>query len=178
MSQNDRVNLSETEEEPKDDQKNNDVKMVPVTESIRYRKRAQSAEKKCEQLANEMKSFKEQKQNLQKEVESLKFESDVMKKLSQAGAIDMESAVLVTKERLKESDDADIDGVIEDLKKNKGFIFGSSDQKVKAAGKTAFARDKINPGSRNSLGKAAKKALASGSRIDLHEYMKLKRGLL
>ena len=178
MSQNDQANLLETEEGANDQEHKDGVKMVPVTESIRYRKRAQSAEKQNRQLSEQLKELTGKKEDLRSEVQNLKSEKQLMKKLSEAGAVDMESALLVTKDRIGKTEDADIEGVIEDLKKSKSFLFANSDQKFSRAGKTAFARDKIDPDNSNILGKSAIRALKTGSRIDLHEYMKMKRNLI
>ena len=54
--------LSETEAGQSDI--NNSLKLVPVAESIRYRKRAQSAEKQVETLAQELAQAKSEAQRL------------------------------------------------------------------------------------------------------------------
>lgn len=175
MSQNDPEKLLETDEESKMQE---EVKMVPVTESIRYRKRAQSAEKKNEELQDDITNFSKEKQTLEKQRDDLKSENELMKKLSTAGAIDLETAVLVTKNRLAGQEDADMDSVIDDLKKNKKYLFENSDHNFKFAGKTAFVRDNIRTNADGVLTRAATSAAKTGSRIDLHEYMKLRRNIL
>ena len=99
-----------------------------------------------------------------------------MRQLAASGAVDLETAVLIARARIQDKDDADVTGVIEQLKKEKQFLFtaGSSGP---APAKTAGARDRVT-NSQTLLERAAKKAATTGSRTDLHEYLKLRRNYL
>lgn len=152
------------------------VKLVPVAESIRYRKRAQNAEKKIEDLSEQLARAQEQSEQLSGQLSDILAEQKLMHKLISAGAVDIESAVLLAKARMKDDADADSDDVIEQLKKDKQFLFGGSEE-IAAAAKTAGAKER-STSFHTILEKAAKKAATTGNRTDLHEYLKLRRNYL
>ena len=105
-----------------------------------------------------------------------KTEQKLMRQLAAAGAIDLETAVLIARIRMQDKEDADVTGVIEQLKKEKQYLFNGSNHGT-APMKTAGARDRV-ANSQTLLERAAKKAAATGSRTDLHEYLKLRRNFL
>jgi uncharacterized protein YhaN len=150
--------------------------LVPVTESIRYRKRAQSAEKKLEVLTEQLAQAKAQSEKMSEQLSALQAEQKLTHKLAAAGAVDLETATLIAKARMQNQDDADVDGVVEQLKKEKHYLFGSSGGSV-TPGKTAGVRDRV-AGNQTLLERAAKKAATTGNRTDLHEYLKLRRNFL
>jgi hypothetical protein len=150
------------------------LKLVPVSESIRYRKRAQSAEKKAEALAEELAQAKAEASRLAEHLSGIEVEQKLVKKLAAEGAVDIETAVLIAKARIEAEDASEVDGVIEQLKKEKGYLFGSQDGSAATAKKTAGVRDRV--GSKQAvLERAAKRAAASGGRVDLQEYLRLRR---
>jgi len=155
---------------------NDNERLVPVAESIRYRKRAQSAEKKLEILTEQLTEAKTQTVQISEQLSTLQTEQELMRKLAASGAIDLETAVLIAKARLQDHDDADIEGVIEQLKTEKQYLFGGPGATVTSA-KTAGARDRT-ANNQSILEKAAKKASTTGSRTDLHEYLRLRRNFL
>jgi hypothetical protein len=152
------------------------VKLVPVAESIRYRKRAQSAEKQIESLTEQLAGARQQTEQLNVQLSDIQTERKLMHKLIVAGAVDIESAVLLAKARMKEGADAEPDDVIEQLKKEKQFLFGGSDE-VATATKTAGVKER-STNVHTILERAAKKAATTGNRTDLHEYLKLRRNYL
>ena len=151
-------------------------KLVPVTESIRYRKRAQSAEKKVEELTELLSQSKQQSSNLTEELTELRNEQKLTQKLINAGTVDIESALLLAKVRMESQQDVEIDDVIEQLKQDKQHLFRNSEQTV-TSGRTSGAKDR-NTDVHTVLAKAAKKAAQTGSRIDLQEYLKMRRNYL
>jgi len=152
------------------------TKLVPVAESIRYRKRAQSAEKKIEVLTEQLAEANEQTAQMSEQLSGIEAEQKLMRKLAAAGTVDMETAVLIAKARMDDQNEADLDGVIEQLKKEKQYLFGGATGTVTAK-KTAGARERIH-GNQTIVEKAAKKAATTGSRTDLQEYLKLRRNYL
>jgi hypothetical protein len=147
-------------------------KLVPVSESIRYRKRAQNAEKRISSLEQQLDEALEQNKQLTEQLSGKELEQELIRKLTTAGAGDLETAVLLAKTRLRESGDAEVDSVIEQLRKDKGFLF--SDIRSGAASKTAGVKAE-SPSGQRGLERAAKKAAASGNRVDLQEYLKVRR---
>jgi len=155
---------------------NDSTRLVPVAESIRYRKRAQSAEKKIESLTEQLAEAKAQTAELSGQLSDIQTEQKLMRQLAVAGAVDLETAVLIAKAKMQGKDDADVTGMIEQLKKEKQYLFtaGNSGQ---AQTKTAGAKDRVT-NSQTLLERAAKKAATTGNRTDLHEYLKLRRNFL
>lgn len=165
--------LSEDIEQSQD---GDDVKMVPVAESIRYRKRAQSAEKKIEELTEQLAQAQQQSEELSGQLSDIRAEQDLMRKVISAGAVDVESAVLLAKARMQDKEDSNPDTIIEQLKKEKQYLFEHTGKNVTAT-KTAGAKER-DAGVHTVLERAAKKAAATGNRTDLHEYLKLRRNYL
>lgn len=153
-------------------------RFVPVNKAIHYRKRAQSAEKKIEELTEQLNQAKSQSANLEQQLNEINVEHKLTRKLACAGAADIETALLVAKTKAAGNSDADLDGIIEQLKKEKQFLFNSSfKSEPLASQKTASAKE--NPASSNStLERAAKKAAVSGSVTDLQQYLKLRRNFV
>ena len=152
------------------------LKLVPVAESIRYRKRAQSAEKKIESLTEQLAQAQKQSTKLSEQLSGVQAEQKLMHKLNAAGAVDIESAVLLARARMQGKSEADQDGVIEQLKKEKQYLFNRTEDIVTAA-KTAGAKERTT-NVHTILERAAKKAATTGNRTDLHEYLKLRRNYL
>lgn len=153
------------------------VKLVPVTEPIRYRKRAQAAEKRCEILAEQLAQVKSESSQISEQLRVIQAEQQLMCKLATAGTLDLEAAVLVAKERMRGSDDADLDGVVEQLKKEKQYLFESRANELVTAKKTASVKERVQS-SRGVLEKAAERAAETGNRADLQEYLKLRRNFV
>jgi len=153
------------------------LKLVPVAEAIRYRKRAQSAEKKAEALTEQLAQAKSEASEKAEQLRAIQVEQKLTQKLAASGVVDLETAVLIAKARMEEGQvQADLDGVIAQLKKEKQYLF-SSDSRTVTAAKTAGARERIH-NSQAVLESAAKKAATTGNRTDLQEYLKLRRNFV
>jgi hypothetical protein len=153
-------------------------KLVPVAESIRYRKRAQSAEKKNEALSDELAAAQEKAAQMAEQLSCMEVEQRLTCQLAAAGAVDLEAAVLLAKAKAKVEGktDADVDGVVEQLKKEKQYLFAGGG-KVLTAERTSPAKDRIQNG-QTVLERAAKTAARTGNRTDLHEYLRLRRNFV
>jgi len=153
-----------------------DERLVPVSEAIRYRRRAQTAEKKLAALDEELAKAKSQSELLAEKLNHVEVEQKLFAKLASAGASDIETAVLLAKAKIEASDEADVDTVIEQLKKEKQYLFAESGLGVQIS-RTAGAKQK-GPSNQNVLERAARKAANSGNRTDLQEYLKLRRNFI
>lgn len=148
--------------------------LVPVSESIRYRKRAQAAEQKLAELDGQLQESNERSNSLTAELEELRQDRKLAESLISAGVSDIETALLVAKKRIEASDgDMDVRSVVESLQKEKSFLFGKSDSSASSV-RTLPVRDKTS-GVRGAVEKAARNAAVSGSRRDLQEYMRVRR---
>lgn len=156
----------------------NNSKLVPVTESIRYRRRAQGAEKQIETLAEQLVDAQANITQTTEQLNRMHVEQKLMHKLAAAGVVDLEAAVLIASSRIDGKAEADLDGVVEQLKNEKQYLFGNNVSAVgPAAKRTAGARDRMQ-GSGTALERAAKKAATTGNRSDLQEYLKLRRNFV
>ncbi len=165
--------LSEAEENTSDADA---IKFVPVGESIRYRRRAQVAEKKAETLAEQLQQTQSQVTSLSEQLSDMQKEQQLIRKLSAAGAVDVEGAVAIARAKLRDDSDADLDGLVEQMKKDKQYLFAEG-SRITAAGKTAGVRERVsNPQAALSI--AAKKAATTGNRVDLQEYLRLRRNFV
>jgi hypothetical protein len=155
------------------------MKLVPVAESIRYRKRAQSAEKKVEDLTEQLAQANSQVTKMSERLSDIEAEQKLMRKLAAEGSVDLEMAVMLAKARMEGQTQADPDGVIEQLKKEKQYLFSGAPATITAK-KTAGAKESVYGGTNNqtALERAAKKAATTGNRTDLQEYLKLRRNFL
>jgi hypothetical protein len=155
---------------------NDSLKLAPVSESIRYRKRAQSAEKKIEDLAEQLAETEAEAKTTAEQLRQIQVEQKLVHKLAAAGTVDLETAMLIAKARMEGEAEADIDSVIKQLRKEKQYLFAITGGTA-AAKKTARAKERIE-GSQTVLERAAKRAATTGSRTDLQEYLKLRRNFV
>ncbi len=157
------------------EQSQQNEKLVSVNEAIKYRKRAQNAEQKYQQLEQEFSQNKQQLENLNNELRETQYREELVRALAAEGVIDVETAVLVGKARLEKNNEIKIADVVTQLKKEKTYLFISEDdRKFSAPPKTAGAKEKL-PRASAALERAAKKAVESGSRAALQEYLRMRR---
>ncbi|MHC4573044.1 MAG: hypothetical protein ACYS76_02740 [Planctomycetota bacterium] len=153
------------------------LKLVPVAESIRYRKRAQSAEKKVEALSRELAEVNAKASEVAEQLSNLQVEQELTRKLATVGTSDLETALLLAKAKLGAGGQADLDGVVEQLKKEKQYLFAGQQPVATTAAKTAGAKDRMQ-NSQTILERAAKRAAGTGSRRDLQDYLRLRRSFV
>ena len=168
---------AQTDQERDFDESTTDAgKLVPIAESIRYRRRAQSAEKQAQDLTEQLTRANETISQMSQDLEGLQRDQELTRKLSAAGATDLEAALLVAKARMKDLSNADIDTCIEQVKNEKRHLFGPTSETATQR-RTAGAKDRITH-SQTTLQRAAAQAAQSGNRADLQHYLKLRRSLL
>ena len=147
-------------------------RLVPVGEAIRYRKRAQGAEQEAATLQQQLEASEEKSKQLARELDEAKHERELIASLTAAGASDLEAAVLLAKARM-EGTDGDVDSVVEQLRKEKTYLFEDVETSG-VASKTAGVRER-KPSGQSVLDRAAKRAATSGSRADMQEYLRVRR---
>jgi len=153
------------------------TKLVPVGESIRYRKRAQSAEKQAQDLAEQLARASASLEQMEAERDRLQLEKKLTRQLSAAGAIDLEAAVLIAQSRINEDGAAgDVTDCVERLRNEKPYLFGRGNETATSR-KTAGAKERVAP-NRTALERAAAQAARTGKPADLHQYLKLRRSFV
>ncbi|MFH1615030.1 MAG: hypothetical protein ABIG61_08105 [Planctomycetota bacterium] len=150
-------------------------KLVPVSEAIRYRRRAQSAEKRVAVLEDELANSKFCGEQLTEKINQLEIERELISKLGSAGVCDLETGLLLAKARVPKGQDSDPETIVQQLRREKQYLFKDSPGIVihRAAG----AKQK-GPECAGVLERAGRKAATSGSRADLQEYLKLRRNFI
>jgi TolA-binding protein len=153
------------------DQANASEKLVPVSEAIRYRKRAQTAEQQLEQLNGELRVLHAKLNEANQAVSDLERRQRVDALLTEADAIDLEAARLLTEQAVRTMDDPDIELAVEDLRRHKPYLF----RRRMTYDDSAMAPSLPDPG-HDPAEQAAEQAAKSGDRRDLLRYLRLRRG--
>jgi len=136
----------------------------------------QSDEKNTADPAGQLAEANAKIAQMSRDLDELQLEQKLTHKLAAAGAVDLETAVLVAKARMSGKAQADIDGCITQLRKEKTYLFGGPTDTT-APRRTAPAKDRVVTG-QAQLEQAAQKATQTGSRADLHHYLRLRKNLL
>ncbi|MBI5723194.1 MAG: hypothetical protein HZA50_04490 [Planctomycetes bacterium] len=162
-------------------------KLVPVAESIKYRRRAQQAETRTQQIEQQLKDAQSQLQSRAEElalaeaqrdeahrqISVLENRSAAELELVRSGAVDVETASLLLSKRMdfgEQVDRQELSKAVEQLLLDKPYL---RSQPI-PAGKTASAR-RGQPGTAAQVAQAAQKACKSGDRRDVAEYLRLRR---
>lgn len=144
-------------------------KLVPVSEAIRYRKRAQAAEEQLRRLEAELEALRKQAQEAQETIARLERRQQIDALLTEADVIDLEAARLLTEAAIAGMSEPDVKLAIEDLRRHKPWLFRRSG----AGG--AMAMGPRQEARNLSVEEAAQAAAASGDRRDLLRYLRLRR---
>jgi hypothetical protein len=162
-------------------------RFVPVTEAIKYRRRAQQAETRLGQIEQKLTELQSQldgrldqlataeaqRDELQHQLEGTRRRSSAQRALQEAGVTDVETAMALLEKRINLAEDVDpalLGQTVTRLAQEKPFLLGPP---VPGPGKTAGARGQAAPALR--LNRAAARAAASGNRRDIAEYLRLRR---
>jgi uncharacterized protein YihD (DUF1040 family) len=113
---------------------------------------------------------------MSQDLNDLQVEQKLARELAASGATDLETAVLVARARMEGKGSADIDACVEQLRKEKAYLFGGPTEAATVR-KTAGARDRVQQ-TQAALEQAAQKAAKTRRRADLQHYLKLRRNLL
>jgi len=148
-----------------------DDKLVPATEAIRDRERAQQAEDRLGDARQQMQSLQSQLDQARQTIDHLERRQKMDALLAEAEPIDTEAARLLTEQTVQQMDEPDVQSAVEELRQRRPYLFRESSQ---ATGSTMAARadDDAMPASEQ----AAEQAAMSGDRRDLLRYLRLRRG--
>ncbi|WP_432798402.1 hypothetical protein [Poriferisphaera sp. WC338] len=145
-------------------------RLVPVTEAIRYRKRAQVAERTVIEMRNDLEKLEQDLSESQDLVDYLERRQKIDSLLSESDAIDMQAARLLTEMAIEQMEDPDVRLAVDDLRESKPYLF-----RKRGPGHALAmpVRDQLDQG--DELYGAAEAAASSGARTDLLRYLKLRR---
>ncbi|MBN1844788.1 MAG: phage scaffolding protein [Sedimentisphaerales bacterium] len=158
---------------------NGTEQVVPVSEAIRYRKRAQASEQQVEQLTAQLQELRREHHQASEQINRMKQDAQLAEQLVRAGVKDLEAATLLAQKRLKAAngETPDLRQVVEQLRTDRPYLFAGNEQADWSwMTPTAGVRTTGQHG-RQTLSKLAERARASGQRQDMHEYLRLRRSL-
>jgi len=154
----------------------NQEQMVPVSEAIKYRKRAQAAEQQVQQLTDKLQGSQQIQQDTQARLSEKELENKLTQELVQAGVVDVEAALLLAQKKAKtRQDNDDMRGLIEALRNERPYLFSHPVGEVSASLAAPTAGVRSSGGGVNSLLRSAQRAQQSGNRKDMHEYLRMRR---
>lgn len=145
-------------------------RLVPVTEAIRYRKRAQAAEQQLQEMRGQVKEMTGRLVEAQRAIDGLERRRQIDAFLADEEAMDLEVARLLTEVAVEMMEEPDIKLAVDDLKRQKPYLFRR--RQAEAASMPANVRS----GSQQTASHMAATAASSGDRRDLLRYLRLRRG--
>ncbi|TVQ57258.1 MAG: hypothetical protein EA377_01050 [Phycisphaerales bacterium] len=146
-------------------------KLVPVTEAKKYRKRAQAAEQSLSELQSALNEKAQRVQELEQTVTELERQRQVDALLTEAEAIDLDAARLLTEVAVREMDEPDIETAVAELKQRKPYLFRQRSSASRVMSANGQPRDRRA----EHVEHAAAEAAATGKRTDLLRYLRLRR---
>jgi len=152
--------------------------LTSVAESIKYRKRAQTAEQQVQALTQQLKEQQQNQQDIEARLIETQLDTELTRQVVRAGAVDVEAAVLLAKKQYSEKEETDVKLLVEGLRKSRPHLFFETAETAVAtlAGPTATIRSRNN-GCVSTLSRLAQQAQHSGNRRDMQEYMRLRRSV-
>ncbi len=156
----------------------NQEQMVPVSEAIKYRKRAQTAEQQVQQLTEKLQNSQQIQQDTQAQLNKKEQENKLTQELVQAGVVDVEAALLLAQKKAETyQDNHDMRGLIEALRNERPYLFSHPVGEVSASLAAPTAGVRSSGGGVNNLLRSAQRAQQSGNRRDMHEYLRMRRAV-
>jgi len=152
----------------------NSEQLVPVSEAKRYRKRAQSAERRVSELEAELARSRTALDQHEQTLTELQRRQQIDAALTQQQAIDLDTARLLAERALSEAEEPDVETVVSELRRRKPHLF----RHTSSAGMASVSGPRPVNGARgmkDNLEHAAVEAAATGRRTDLLRYLRLRR---
>ncbi|MFB3894142.1 MAG: hypothetical protein ACE15C_19230 [Phycisphaerae bacterium] len=165
------------------------ARLVPVGESIKYRRRAQQAEQRLGQIEQQLNDLQAQvkaggeqltaaqvqRDEARRQLQAAKTRLALERQLARSGVVDVETAAALLAERLEASQDHDeaaIASAVEQLLLDKPFLIARGHAGLPP--RTAAAREPA-AGATVQLSQLAQRATSSGDRRTVAEYLRLRR---
>jgi hypothetical protein len=144
-----------------------------IDEARRYRKRAQAAEKKLEELQSDLAAREQTIADQQQQLVSIERRQKVDDLLRRERVLDLEAARMLTQVALDSMEQPDIEQAVIELRTSKPYLF-SSRQLRSATALSPKVQSEMSPRAQ-ALEQAATEAQSTGKRSDLLRYLRLRR---
>jgi hypothetical protein len=163
-----------TEGEVIDEESSHDEspRLVPVTAARKYRKRAQAAEKRLEEVHVELAEKETLLSMHARDMADLNRSREIDERLLEAETVDLEAARLLTVQALEAMDEPDVEKTISELRRRKPYLF---QRRVRSTGTQSPHRLNGEAHHDTALGQAAHEAGTTGRRANLLRYLRLRR---
>lgn len=145
-------------------------KLVPVTEAIRYRRRAQQAEQRLGDLERELGELRSAYAASQETITALERRERIDALLTESGTIDLEAARLLTEVAVAGMEEPDVSAAVADLRRHKPYLFDRGGVGLPSAMGPREPEHAPDPAA-----DAADQARTSGDRRDLLRYLRMRR---
>lgn len=145
-------------------------RLVPVTEAIRYRKRAQAAEQELGAAKGRLQDLQVELEQARQTIDALDRRQRIDAMLADAEAVDLEVARLLTEAAVEVMDEPDVKLAIDELRRLKPYLF-----RRRADGGAASMPARQRGGGGHHADEAADRAASTGDRRDLLRYLRLRR---
>jgi len=145
-------------------------KLVPVTEAIRYRRRAQQAEQQLADSQQQLQSLQSRLDEAESTIQQLERRQKIDATLATAEPIDADAVRLLTEQAIQQMDEPDVDAAVNELRQSRPYLFR---QKTARRGPAMAARVDDEPAPESE--RAADDAAMTGDRRDLLRYLRLRR---
>lgn len=145
-------------------------KLVPVTEAIRYRKRAQSAEQQLTEMQAQLDETQQRYEQAEQMIDAMERRQRIDALLAEADAVDIDAARLLTEAAVRSMDEPDVAEAVNDLRRHKPFLFHPDSTSANGLALAPQIEGQDDP-----LAQAAERAQHSGDRRDLLRYLRLRR---
>ncbi len=149
-------------------------RLVPVTEAIRYRKRAQQAEAQLAAQSQEVEDLRRQLGDSRDRLETLERRTRLDAVLADAGADDLDAARTLAEAALASMETPDPRKAVDELRRRKPYLFHTHAPAASVMG-PRVDDPAHGPGTLPTVEHAAQQARATGDRRDLLAYLRLRR---
>lgn len=161
-------------EQPHDEDTASGERLVPVSEARRYRKRAQSAEKRVRELETQVQRGNEALAEREQQLKEMSEQGTMDEALREHGAIDIELARLLVERECGVDQEKDVPTIVAELRQRKPYLFRP--RASHRSGTVLGPRpDTAVSATEGRLEDAAEAAIASGKRVDVLRYLRLRR---
>lgn len=144
-------------------------KLVPVGEAIRYRKRAQEAERSAEESGSRINELETSLASAKQELDAMERRHEIDLALMREGAIDLETARLMAELTMESAEEGNTSEAVSKLRQDKPFLFRKPPQSSGGAMSAKVSQE------RTETAAAGEHAARNGDRESLLRYLRARR---
>ncbi|MCA9293991.1 MAG: hypothetical protein KDA20_09280 [Phycisphaerales bacterium] len=151
-----------------------------VQAALGWPERAEEAEKKVEDLNTKVVALEQELATARAALAQLETRHRLERELEQAGAVDLQTAILLAELELTATEDANVESTVDALRTSKPYLFqnaahGAAPSPWPSPGAISAAMTAHAPKSNDALTAAAAEAASTGDRAALLRYLQLRR---